>query len=224
MTNHHPQCFLQQHCLPEWKAAIDANARLVSLKKGTLVFREGDPVEGFYFIHSGKVKVHKQWGEEEGKELIIKFAGEGNLLGHRGLVSGEVYPVSATVVETVEACFISPEFFQATLLVNHQLAYKMVLLYADELQQAEQSMRDMVHMNVKSRIAKSLLKLEEIFGTDDAGFINSSLSRQDVASYAGTTYETLFKTLNEWIAEGIVASAGKQLSILNAKKLRKMIH
>lgn len=220
--NHHPNCFLYRHCLPEWKAAIDANARPVCLKKGTVVFREGDLVEGFYFIHSGKVKVHKYWGEE-GKDLIIKFAGEGNLLGHRGLVSGEVYPVSATVVETVEACFITPEFFQATMLVNHELAYKMILLYADELQQAEQSMRDMVHMNVKSRIAKSLLKLEEIFGKDEAGFINGGLSRQDVASFAGTTYETLFKTLNEWTADGIVAASGKQLAILNAPKLQKII-
>ncbi|RPD39862.1 Crp/Fnr family transcriptional regulator [Chitinophaga barathri] len=220
--NHHPHCFLHEHCLPEWKAAIASNARPTSFKKGAVVFREGDPVEGFYFIHTGKVKVHKQWGEE-GKDLILKFAGEGNLLGHRGLVSGDVYPVSATVVEPVEACFITPEFFQATMLVNHQLAYRMILLYADELQQAEQSMRDMVHMNVKSRIAKSLLKLEEIFGKDEEGYINGGLSRQDVASYAGTTYETLFKTINEWAAEGIVASAGKQLAILHTKKLRKLI-
>ncbi|WP_346319285.1 Crp/Fnr family transcriptional regulator [Chitinophaga sp. YIM B06452] len=220
--NHHPHCFLHQHCLPEWKAAIDVNAQLVSFKKGAVIFREGDPVEGFYFLHSGKVKVHKQWGEE-GKDLIIKFAGEGNMLGHRGLASDEVYPVSATAVETVEACFITPEFFRSTMLVNHELAYSMILLYADELQQAEQSMRDMVHMNVKSRIAKSLLKLEEIFGKDEEGYISGHLSRQDVASFAGTTYETLFKTINEWAADGLVAASGKQLAILNKKKLRNMV-
>jgi len=218
----HPHCFLGKYCLPEWQGAIATHARLVSFKRGTLIFREGEPVSGFYFIHAGKVKVHKQWGEE-GRDLIIKFAGEGDILGHRGMGPEQFYPVSATAVEAVDACFVTADFFQTTLLVNHQLAYRTILFYADELQKAEQAMRDMVHMNVKGRVASSLLKLREIFGTDKAGFINNSLKRQDIASFAGTTYETLFKILNEWVAEGIVALSGKQVAIRDPQRLQQQV-
>lgn len=214
----HPHCFLCKHALPEWKDAITTHARLVQFKRGTVIFREGDAFSGFYFIHTGKVKVHKHWGEE-GKELILKFAAAGDILGHRGMGSDTRYPVSATAVEEVTACFVTADFFRTTLLVNHHLAYQMILFYADELQKAEQHMRDMIHHNVKGRIAGSLEKLEQLFGTDPDGYILGGLSRQDIASFAGTTYETLFKVLNEWAAAGIVITEGRQIRILDKKRL-----
>jgi CRP/FNR family transcriptional regulator len=39
-------------------------------------------VAGVYFVYKGIVKVHKQWGD---KELIIRFANQGQIFGHRGL-------------------------------------------------------------------------------------------------------------------------------------------
>lgn len=218
----HPHCFLHEHSMPEWHNAITTNARPVLYKKGAQIFGEGDPVTGFCFIHTGRVKVHKHWGDE-GRELIIKFAGPGDVLGHRGMGKDQIYPVSATAIEPVSGCFVTPEFFRASLRVNPELAYQTVLFYADELQRAEQGMRDMAHMNVKSRIAKALLQLEELFGTDRAGAIRNSLSREDIASFAGTTYETLFKTFNDWTAEGLIAAAGKEIILRDKKKLQNLV-
>jgi CRP-like cAMP-binding protein len=218
----HPNCFLCNHCMAEWQLAIAANATLVNFKKGAVIFKENDAVKGFYFLHTGKVKIHKQWGDE-GKYLIIKFAKEGDLLGHRGLGEDQLYPVSATAIEAVNACFITAEFLKATILVNRDLSYEMILFYAGELQKGEQRMRDMMHMNVKSRIANSLLKLQELFGTDRSGSIENDLTRQDIASFSGTTYETLFKTLNEWVELGIIEMAGKKIAIRKKRELQGLV-
>lgn len=217
----HPDCFLCHFALDAWQPAIEANASCLHFKRGEHLFKEGEPVKGFYFIHSGKVKIHKCWGDS--KDLIIKFAGKMNILGHRGMLGNQAYPVSATAIEDCAVCFITTEFFNTTLLVNHELAYQMVLFYADELQQAELGMRNMVHMDVKSRIADSLLKLQESFGSDPEGFIDCKLTRQDVASYAGTTYETLFKTLQELTEAKIIGTCGKSICIRNKNKLRNLI-
>ena len=219
----HPNCFLCRHSLPEWSQAIAANAQLIRLEKGRVIFEENSPVTGIYFLHTGKVKVHKHWGEE-GRELILKFAREGDVLGHRGMGANMVYPVSATAVDSGSACFISLDFFQTTLRVNHDLAYQMMLFYATELQKTEQAMRDMVHMNVKSRIASALFSLQDLFGTDTSGNIRSTLTRQEISCYAGTTYETLFKTLNEWTEQKIVAASGKSIHIYDEPRLRTFIH
>ncbi len=218
----HKHCFLCLHSLPEWQGAIGTNAKIMHFKKGAVIFRETEDVKGFYFIHSGKVKVHKRWADDN-KDLIVKFSGAGDILGHRGLGEAHHYPVTATAIEDVEACFITAEFFHTTLLVNHELAYKMVLFYANELQKAEQGMRDMVHMSAKSRVANALLKIRHLFGATKEGVILSSLSRQEIASFAGTTYETLFKILNEWIDEGLVFVSGKEITIRDEKRLKKMI-
>ncbi|HVY75610.1 MAG TPA: Crp/Fnr family transcriptional regulator, partial [Puia sp.] len=110
-----------------------------------------------------------------------------------------------------------------TLLVNPELAYQMVLFYANELRDAESGMRNMVHMDVKSRIADALLKMEEHFGTDDSGYIRCQLTRQDIASFSGTTYETLFKVLHDFTSENIVSSEGKRIRILRKEKLRQWV-
>ena len=148
---HHPNCFLCRYCLAEWLPAIAAEMQLLRFKKGQVIFREDDPAEGFYFLHEGKVKVHKRWGDE--KELIIKFAVAGDVLGHRGIGPDQRYPVTATALDNGEACFVTSAFFRTTLKVNSELAYQMMMLYAHELQATEHSMRNMIHLDVKGRIA-----------------------------------------------------------------------
>ena len=89
-------CFLCRQCLPEWLPAIQAHRKNLNFRKGELIFREGEPVRGIYFVYSGTVKVHKQWGTE--KELILRFAQQGEIFGHRGLGQEAIYPISATAL------------------------------------------------------------------------------------------------------------------------------
>jgi len=81
----------------------------------------------------------------------------------------------------------------------------------------------MAHMDVKTRIANALLKLQDIFGVDKSGAIKTTLSRQDMASFASTSYETLFKTLNDFIKEGIIQTTGKSISIQQEQALRALV-
>lgn len=219
-NNHHcdlKSCFLCQQCLPEWIPAVDANRKGLHFKKGETIFSEGDPVTGIYFVYSGKVKVHKKWGTE--KELIIRFAQKGDIFGHRGLGHEAYYPISATAIETVNVCFIDLAFFRTTLKVNYDFMYHLLLFFADELQESEKKMRNLAHMQVKGRIAQALLALKDKFGVTGEGAIDISLSRQDLASFAGTTYETVFRIINELVQDEIIQLTGKNISIANAGRL-----
>lgn len=210
-------CFLCRLCIKEWIPAIDAHRKNFPIKKGQLLFSEGDEVNGIYFIYSGTVKVHKKWGDE--KELILRFARKGDIVGHRGLGSDTVYPISATALEPVTVCFIDLDFFRSSLRVNYDFIFELLMFYARELKDSERNMRNLAHMPVKGRIAQALLLLNEKFGTDEKGFIDLNLSRQDLASFAGTAYETVFRIMNEFIQEQIIGVDGKNISILDAKKL-----
>ena len=210
-------CFLCQRCLPEWIPAIDANRKCLHFKKGELIFAEGDKVPGIYFIYDGKVKVHKKWGTE--KELIIRFAQKGDIFGHRGLGHDSYYPISATALEPVNACFINLDFFQTTLKVNYEFIYHLLLFFADELQESERKMRNLAHMQVKGRIAQALLALQDKFGVTKEGFIDIALSRQDLASFAGTTYETVFRFINEFSQDELIRLDGKSISIIDTGRL-----
>jgi CRP-like cAMP-binding protein len=214
-------CTLCLSCTKEWLPAIDANRKVFHLKKGELLFKEGDEVKGMFFIHSGLIKVHKRWDEE--KEMILRFANKGAIVGHRGLGSDTVYPVSGTALASTEVCFIDIDFFTATLKVNPGYMYKLLMFFASELKESEKRMRNLAHMSTKGRIAYALITLQEKFGKDENGYLNIVLSRQDLASYTGTTYETLFKMMNEFSAENILRFSEKKIEIMNAKKLAFVI-
>ena len=206
-------CFMCQLSLPEWHPAIANNRKNFIAKKGESIFNEGDPVQGVYFVTSGNVKIHKKWGD---KELILRFANDGAIFGHRGITTKiDAYPISATALETTHFCVIDLDFFKTTLKVNHDFAHNMLMFYADELHSSERKMRNLALMSVKGRLAVALLELKEQFGLDQDGFLSLELSRQDLAAFTGATYETVFRTMNELLAEQLIKVKGKALGILN---------
>src|SRR5207342_2669414 len=110
------------------------------------------------------VKVHKRWENE--KELIVRFAKKGDIVGHRGLGMDLIFPVSATALEPVTVCFVDIDFFFSSLKVNQGLLFDLMMFYAAELKNSEQNMRDLAHMPVKGRVVKALLSLQEKFGVN----------------------------------------------------------
>jgi CRP/FNR family transcriptional regulator len=217
------RCFLCQDCLPEWKELIAVKKTTLLFRRGKMLFQQGDPVQGIFFLYSGAVKIHVPWAD--GREIIIRFARGGEIAGHRGLGGSgpdghALYPISATALEDTTACFITNEFLEASLRANPSLTYRLMQFYAAELQKAEKRMRDLTHMEVKGRIANALLDIEESFGTTAEGIIGLTLTRQDIAAYAGTTYETVFKLFTEFTAAGIIVTSGKEIRVADRARLR----
>ncbi|WP_349314389.1 Crp/Fnr family transcriptional regulator [Chitinophaga sp. MM2321] len=206
-----------QFCIPEWLSSVEINRQHLFFKKGETIFLEGSPATGIFFLYEGRVKVHKQWGED--KDLIVRFARKGDILGHRGFVSSQrLYPVSATAMEDITVCYMDLPFFEASLKVNTTLTYKLMQFYATELEEAEKKMRNLVHMDVKGRLANALLEISRSY--HDKQF---TINRQDLASFAGTTYETIYRIIQDFIQQRLIAVDGKAITILQEKKLQQLI-
>ncbi|WP_419701636.1 Crp/Fnr family transcriptional regulator [Mucilaginibacter sp. NFX135] len=213
-------CFLCKNSLTEWRPAISAHKTTYKVKKGEVIFKEGDPVTGIYFVNSGSVKVYKKWDKD--KELIVRFAREGSLFGHRGLGKGGFYPISAAALQPTVVCYVDIAFFEATMKVNPSFTYQLLMFLTEELKQSERKMRNLAHMSVKGRVAEALISLQNQFGTTAEGFINIDLSRQDLASYAGATYETVFRMMNELVNEKLISLSGKSIRLTNHQELLKL--
>ncbi|HVI47034.1 MAG TPA: Crp/Fnr family transcriptional regulator [Chitinophaga sp.] len=215
-------CLLCRLSVREWDVAIASHKKNFRLAKGETLFKEGDEVTGIYFVYEGIVKVHKHWGAD--KELIIRFAKPGDIVGHRGIGGTDLrFPVTATALTPARVCFVAMDFFQSSLHINHHLLYELMLFYAQELQTSEKQMRNLAHMSVKGRAANALLLLQQQFGRTDKGFINITLHKQDLASYIGTTYETVFRVLNELISDKLIILSGKDIKIADKAGLKQFL-
>jgi CRP-like cAMP-binding protein len=214
------KCYLCSHCSNDWGMAIASHKKNYEVKKGQQIFGEGEPVTRIYFVYSGKIKTHKRWDAE--KELIIRFAQPGDILGHMGLGNEPIYPVTTTALENSVICSIDLDFFESSLNVNPRLTYSLMKLFANELQESEKRMRNLVHMPVKERIALALLNLKKQFGVTEEGYIAIELSRQDLSSFAAVAYETLFKVMNEFQQSNLILLNGKNIKLLNEPELKAM--
>jgi CRP/FNR family transcriptional regulator len=198
---------------------VAVKKKTISYKKGESIFSEGEKFKGVYFVFQGSAKVHKKWTEE--KEFIVRFAKSGEVLGIRGIGIEDHYPVSATALEASKACFIQIDFFESTLKLNPSFTYSLLQFFAAELQKAENRLKNLAHMDVKGRIADTLLELQAIFGETNDKFIKLEITRQDISAHAGTTYETVFKFFTELQKRKIILTRGKRIRILQKEQLKK---
>ncbi len=215
-------CFIKQFVYPEWWAFLSHFKPIYRYKKGERIIEEGGSVNGIFFIYEGKVKVHKKW--ESNKEYIVRLAKSGDVLGHRGFGGALYYPVSATALESSKICFIGNDLFDRLLKTNLPLTYQLLMFYAGELKLAERRMRNLVRMSAKSRIADALLMVKQVFGVqeENKSLLKLRMTRKDLAGLAGTTYETVIRSLNALEAEKYIALSGKSIQLLDEKALYRL--
>jgi CRP/FNR family transcriptional regulator, polysaccharide utilization system transcription regulator len=186
--------------------------------KGQIIFHEGNHPQCLYCVHTGKVKIHKLG--EEGKEQIVRFATQSNLLGYRALLSGECYTASATALEDTKLCLISKQVFMELIHNNPVFSLQTIKLLSKDLKTAEDKIVNMAQKPVRERIAESLLMLKELYGVEiDSGFIKSVLSRRDISNIAGTTTETTIRVLADLKHINAIDLIGKKIKIENLPKL-----
>lgn len=210
---------LKKYCSDGWYDFIRFHSQILTYKKDEYIFRAGEKTSGIYIINSGKVKITAETGNST--ERIIRLAADEDILGHRGFGGSWKYTVSAIALEDVELLFIPLKIFNAAVRGNPEFAYFMMMFFAEELRESERLASQLPIRNV---IASTLFNNYKVFGFDKESKtkLSYTLSRKDMASQAGTRYETLVRTLADLNNEGVIKIDGKSIHILNLKRLEKI--
>lgn len=193
---------------------------ILKCKKGQQFIIEGAPVNGLFFIKTGTVKVFRTG--INGREQIVRFAKDGEIIGHRGFGTQEYYSIGAIALQDSELYYFSKDELQKVLLSNPNFAYDMMLFYANELNRSESKVKSISQMTVRERVIDTLLYIHRKFG-DLRGFLNLPLSRKEYADYAGTTEEQVIRIFSVLKKEGLIVAKGKKIGIVNVDTLKKEI-
>lgn len=214
---------IAEHCSPEWQQfLVERNTRL-TFRKGERIFSHGENATSMFMIHRGRVKVVAR--QAGGNERIIRLAGDGEVLGHRAIGDSPVYAASAIALSETRVNAIPMQLFLSTLRGNNALCYHFLLFFAQEMRRYDQDQRDLMELEVRQRVAKTLLLNMDIFGFDDKDKrkFAFTLSRKDIASMADTTYESVIRTLAELQRSGIIAFHGKEIRLLKKRALEQLL-
>jgi CRP-like cAMP-binding protein len=197
-----------------------AQNTVLKCKKGQQFIIEGAPVNGLFFIKKGTVKVFRTG--INGREQIVRFAKDCEIIGHRGFGTQEYYSIGAITLQDTELYYFSKEYLQKILLENPSITYDMMLFYANELNRSENKVKSISQMTVRERVIDTLLYIHRKFG-DLKGFLNLPLSRKEYADYAGTTEEQVIRVFSTLKKEGLITAKGKKIGINNVQNLKNEI-
>ena len=158
-----------------------------------------------------------------GREQIVRFAKDCEIIGHRGFGTQEYYSIGAIAIQDTELYYFSKENLQKVLLENSKFSYEMMLFYANELNNSENKIKSISQMTVRERVIDTLLYIHRKFG-DLRGFLNLPLSRRDYADYAGTTEEQVIRVFSVLKKENRIQAKGKKIAITDVARLKKEIN
>lgn len=190
--------------------------------KGETIFEDGEIPKGVYFIKKGTAKLAKMG--VYGKEQILRFIKEGDLIGYRSLLCGENFQAKAEAMAEMECVFIPSDFFIHLLEVVPKLSFAMLQKIAFELGESANTVTFLAQKTVRERLAEILLLLEQKLGTDPEGFIKISLTREEIANFVGTATESAIRLISEFKQDGLIEAEGRAIKILNHEKLIKLGH
>ncbi len=192
----------------------------IVIKKGEHLMEEGDPVNGFYCVKNGKFKLTKL--NSNGKEQIISYIKEGDIVGHRSLLCDELAGLTVTAIEDSFACFVPKDDLSCSIKNNPQFALQLLKNISQQLNEANCSIAKMAQKSVKQRLAETLLYLDELFGKDKNDYIDIVLTREEIANTIGTATESVIRLLSGFRNDNIIKLKGKKILILDRQKLRNI--
>lgn len=209
-----------QELSPGEMQALLSVTRCVTLKKGQPVFREGTYPKGLYYVNQGKIKVI-QTGLD-GKEQIVHFAKDTDIMGYRAILSGDQYSCSAVAMVNSSIYFIPKDHFFSLIENNSKFSLQLFHLFSKELKEAEKKITSIAQRPVKERIAQSIQLLIEYYGFEkDGSTMAIVITREEIANISGSSRETVIRVLTEFQEDNILELSGKKIRILQPAALRK---
>ena len=166
------------------------------VKKGEVIFEEGEMLNGVYCVRDGICKLSKL--SANGKDQIIKLVVKGELLGQRSLISDESSNLQATALNDMELCFIPKKEIIDDLRKNVSFSFDVLKNMSHDLKEADDIIVNMAQKSVRQRLAEALISINSSFGTNHDGTLSVLLSREDYASIVGTATESAIRVLSQF--------------------------
>jgi len=190
------------------------------IKKGEVIFEEGESLNGVFCIKDGICKLTKL--SANGKDQVVKLIEKGQILGQRSLISDERTNLQATALNDMEVCFIPKSEILRDLEKNNNFTMDILKEMANDLREADDIIVNMAQKSVRQRLAEALINISKNFGTNPDGTLSVLLSREDFANIVGTATESAIRVLSQFKKEGLISTLGKHIKIEDLEGLKRV--
>ncbi len=191
-------------------------------KKKQLIFSEGNRPAFLYYIRKGKVKTYKT--NDNGKELVVGLFTENDFFGYVELLENTNYHETAAAMEETALAIIPHENFEELLNSSKEVSQKFIRILAKNIAENENKLLGLAYNSLRKKVADALITLFEKYKKGNEEKFPISITRDNLASIAGTAIESLIRTLGDFKHEKLIDIKDGIITILNKKKLENLLN
>lgn len=203
---------------PEEIDRIVQNTRELHASRGEMVFQRGDPAHGFYVVIHGQLKL--ALSSPQGVEKVVHLVGPGKTFGEAVMFMGMPYPVYAQALADSLLLHIAKAAVFEGLDRDPIFCRKMLAGLSSRLHSLIGDVEAYSLRSCTQRVIGYLLQYDDDKAEDSNFLINLPASKTVIASRLNLSPETFSRVLHDLSAAGLISVKGKDVSVLDIKKLR----
>jgi CRP/FNR family transcriptional regulator, cyclic AMP receptor protein len=190
-------------------------------KKDSVVFFENEADTSLFVIIEGQVKVSRV--SDDGKEVILTILGESDFFGEMAILDGSNRSANVTAMTDTEMFIIQRSDFLNLLQTHPEIAISLLVELAHRLRAADMKIKSLSLKDAEGKVATVILQLADDVGKIKNGTVEIERLpfQHDLANMAGTSRETISRTLHAFAKKGMVELNGSNLKIVNYEKFKE---
>jgi CRP/FNR family transcriptional regulator len=222
-------CNLRELCMPlgltadELGRLDDVVASRRKVKRGSLLFRNGEKFTSLYAIRTGFFKTCV--ASEDGRDQVTGFQMAGEVMGLDGIVNDH-HTCDAIALEDAEVCIMPFDRIEELSREINGLQRHVHKIMSREIVRENGVMLLLGSMRAEERLAAFLLNLVQRLHA--RGFSQSELvlrmTREEIGSYLGLKLETVSRTFSKFVEDGIVEVKQRHVRIVNTDALKDIVN
>jgi len=148
-------CYLCRDLDENELAALNAIASFRKVKKGEMIFFEGDSATGFFVLLTGQVRIYK--ASPDGKEYTLHLINPGQMFAEAAIFRGETFPANGAALRDSAVAFFPKDKFTALVTGSPQISLKMLSALSGFVRQFNRQVEELSLKEVSARLASYFL-------------------------------------------------------------------
>jgi CRP-like cAMP-binding protein len=193
---------------------LTSNHLELKLKKGDSIIKQGTYSTNVIFLRTGLAKIHIAGPYNE---QIVKMVNAPSYLGLPTTFGSKINQYSVTAVSDAEVCFIDLEIFQSILDENKEFTRELIQVFCKNELESFRRCANRTQKLIRGNMADAILEFSDVIFKSDTFML--PLSQAEFANLVDTSRESVSRVLAEFDKDGIIKISGKQVEILDKKRL-----
>jgi CRP-like cAMP-binding protein len=182
------------------------------LRRGDVVFGEGDVADALYVVQRGRVAMLNK--SFDGRESVVYLMEPGDVFGDMPLFDGLTRSTEARALETSQVVRIPYDPIREVYETHPKMLWRVIELLSTRLRNTDAALADSVFLDVTGRTAKRLLEM-----AGDHESFELPVTQEELAGMVGASRERVNKAIASFVKLGWIDQADRSYTILDRQQL-----